>query len=291
MFDDVSGYIWIDGEIVAWKDARIHIMTHSLHYASSVFEGLRCYKNKVLKALPHYQRMQESAKYLDYDLPYSPQELVDATNKLIELGKYNFGYIRAIAWCGTSKMTVSNKDSDIHLAIGIWESPLSYNAEVYENGIRMNLASWRRPHPSTAPVHSKAAGMYTISSMSKKSAELAGFTESLMLDYAGNIAEATSANIFLVIDGSLYTPVADCFLNGITRRTCIEIAKNNNIPIYESKLTLADLDRASEIFLTGTAVEILPVGTIEHEEKIWRFKPSDVTYKIRSEFLKIIDNL
>ena len=291
MFDDLPGYIWFDGAIIPWKDARIHIMTHSLHYASSVYEGLRCYRGRVLKALPHYQRMQESANYLDFALPYNSEELADATNKLIALGNYNNGYIRAIAWCGSNKMTVSHKDADIHVAIGIWERPVSYSSAIYENGIRMNVASWKRPHPSTAPVHSKAAGLYMISSMSKKSAELAGFTDSLMLDYADNIAEATSANIFLVIDDKLYTPIADCFLNGITRRTCIEIAKDIDLPVYESKLTLDDLKRASEVFLTGTAVEILPVGSIENEGEIWQFKPSHITNKIRTEFSRIIDNL
>ena len=291
MFDDLPGSIWIDGKIVPWKKAKLHVMTHALHYASSVYEGLRSYNGKILKARMHYERFHKSADYLDFKIPYSVEELMKATQGLVTNGGYINGYIRTIAWCGSKKMTVSNLDSDVHVAIAVWERKLTYPESYYTEGIRMNLANWHRPDPTTAPVHSKAAGLYMTSSMSKAESERLGFNDALMLDYQGNIAEATSSNFFMVIDSKLYTPSPDCFLNGITRRTCLAIARNLGIETYETKLNLKDLNRAQEVFLTGTAIEILPVGSIEGNGSVWKFKPGEVTAKIRAEFKRMINNL
>ncbi|MDJ1407291.1 MAG: branched-chain amino acid transaminase [Candidatus Midichloria sp.] len=291
MFDDLPGSIWLDGKIVSWKDARIHVMTHALHYASSVYEGLRAYGGKLLKAHQHYERFHQSANYLDFEVPYAIEELIEATEFLIKQGNYDQGYIRAIAWCGSKKMTVSHNGANVHVAIAVWERPVNYTESQFKNGIRMNISNWYRPDPKTAPVHSKASGLYMISSMSKRSSELLGFDDALMLDYRGNIAEASSSNIFLVIDGELFTPKPECFLNGITRRTCLDIARDLNINVYETKLTLDDLDRAQEVFLTGTAIEILSVGSIEGNGKSWQFRPAGVTNAIYNEFRNIIDKL
>lgn len=291
MFDDLPGSIWLDGKIVSWKDARIHVMTHALHYASSVYEGLRAYGDKLLKAHQHYERFHQSANYLDFEIPYAIEELIEATEFLVKQGNYGQGYVRAIAWCGSKKMTVSHNGANVHVAIAVWERPVNYTESQFKNGIRMNISNWYRPDPKTAPVHSKASGLYMISSMSKRSSELLGFDDALMLDYQGNIAEASSSNIFLVIDGKLFTPKPECFLNGITRRTCLDIARKLNINVYETTLTLDDLDRAQEVFLTGTAIEILPVGNIEGNGKAWQFRPAGVTNAIYNEFQNIISKL
>jgi branched-chain amino acid aminotransferase len=291
MFDSLPGYIWFNGEFKPWTEARIHIMTHGLHYASSVYEGLRSYNGYIFKVKEHYDRLHKSANYLDFQIPYSVDELIGASEVLMGMGGYKEGYIRALSWCGSKKMTVSHNGADINTAICIWERPLSYPENFYTVGIKMNLAIWRRPDPATAPVHSKAAGLYMTSSMSKKSAEFLGFDDSLMLDYKGHIAEATSSNIFLVIDGRLFTPIPNCFLNGITRLTCIDIAKELGIEVVETTLDLEDLSRATEVFLTGTAIEVLPVASIETTEKKWDFKPGKITNAIYDNFKKMVHNL
>lgn len=291
MFDDLPGFIWFDGQILPWKEARIHVMTHALHYASSVYEGMRSYKGKILKVQTHYERLHQSAIYLDFQVPYAIEELIAATNHLVIEGGYDQGYIRAIAWCGSKKMTVCHRDADVHVAIGVWERPLTYPERHYTHGIRMNIADWRRPDPRTAPVHSKAAGLYMTSAMSKATSERLGYNDTLMLDCQGNIAEASSSNIFLVIEGKLYTPTPDCFLNGITRRTCLEMTKGLGIESHETTLTLEDLGRAQEVFLTGTAIEILPVGRIEGHGSAWDFTPGKVTGLLREKLRDMIHSL
>lgn len=287
MFDKLPGFIWFDGTTIPWQEAQLHVMTHALHYASSVYEGLRSYSGNVYKAKEHYERFHRSANYLDFQIPYTCEELIKATDYLVREGGYKEGYIRAIAWCGSKKMTVSHNGSDVHTAIGVWERPVTNPKNHYTDGIRMNIADWRRPDPKTAPVHSKASGLYMISSMSKRSSELLGFDDALMLSYQGTIAEATSSNIFLVINGKLYTPEPDCFLNGITRLTCIDISRNLGLEVHEKRLELSDLSKAQEVFLTGTAIEILPVGCIEGHGNVWRFKPDKVTSAIHAEYRKI----
>jgi branched-chain amino acid aminotransferase len=291
MFDNLQGFIWFDGQILEWRDAKIHVMSHGLHYASSVYEGLRSYNGKLFKAIEHYQRLHESAKFLDFMIPYSPETLIGITQDLLTVGGYKNGYVRAISWCGSKTMKVSHNEADVHVAIGIWERPLIYSERVYIDGIRMNTSVWRRPDPKTAPVHSKAAGLYMTSSMSKKTSELSGFDDALMLDYRGNIAEATSSNIFMVVDGRLFTPTPTCFLNGITRLTCIDIAKKLGIEVVEMEIKPNLLSKASEVFLTGTAIEILPVGSIEYEKELYKFSPGEVTNAIRTQFRNLTENL
>jgi len=290
MFDKLQGLIWLDGQILKWTDARIHIMTHALHYASSVYEGIRSYNNKLFKAKEHYQRLHVSARYLDFQIPYSTDELIKATEDLLKMQEYKEGYIRAISWCGSNVMTVSHNNANVHTAIAIWERPIDYTQSLYTKGIRMSIADWKRPDPSTAPVHSKAAGLYMTSSMSKKTSELLGFEDALMLDYEGYIAEATSSNVFLVMEDKIFTPIANCFLNGITRKTIIELAKKLDIEVFENKLILEDFDKTTEVFLTGTAIEILPVKSIEGLGKKWSFKPATITSTLRTEFKKITEN-
>ena len=291
MFDKMPGHIWIDGRIVPWTDAHVHIMTHSLHYASGIFEGIRTYNGKVFKAEQHYERLHTSAALLNYKIAYPVSELVRATEQLVELDGYKQGYVRALAWIGSQKMTVSHDSADVHTAIAIWERPPIHVERYFTEGMRLTVANWRRPDPRSAPVHSKAACLYAISSMSKRQSELAGYDDALMLDCNDYIAEASSSNIFFVGNGKLYTPTPDCFLNGITRLTCIDIARNLGIEVCEKKLRLEDLDDMQEAFLTGTAVEILPVGCIEGYGKTWRFKPGELTNRVRGEFMKCIDNL
>jgi len=284
MFDNLKGLIWMDGKIIDWSSARCHIMTHALHYASSVYEGIRSYDGKLFKGIEHYERLHTSAEYLDFKVPYKPEELVHISQKIIKKQKFKEGYIRAISWCGSKVMTVSHNNSNVHTAIAIWERPVIYDDKIHTEGIRMNIAKWRRPDPRTAPVHSKASGLYMISSMSKKSSEKLGYNDSLMLDYENNIAEATSSNIFMVIGKKLFTPIPNSFLNGITRQIVIKIAKKMGITVCEKAIPLQFLNEASEVFLTGTAVEVLPVGIIESKKQKWMFRPSDITNNIRKEY-------
>jgi branched-chain amino acid aminotransferase len=287
MFDTMPGRIWLDGEMVEWTEAQLHVMSHALHYASSVFEGLRSYDGRLFKGTEHYERFHQSARHLDFEVPYATEELLRATEALIADGGLREGYVRALAWCGSKVMTVSHRGADVRTMIAAWERPQGYPEHFFTQGIRMTIAKWRRPDPRTAPVHSKASGLYMTSSMDKKSAELLGFDDALVLDYKDCLAEATSSNLFLVIDGILHTPIPDCFLNGITRLTVLDIAGSLGISARESRLTLEDLSRASEVFLTGTAVEILPVGSIEGHGQRWSFRPGAVTEAIRTDFRRM----
>lgn len=290
MFDNLEGKIWYDDKLVEWKDAKVHVMTHSLHYGSAVYEGMRIYNGKVFKIREHYERLKKSAEYMFYQIPYEVDYLIEKTNQLMKDGGYqNNSYIRALAWCGTKKITISHNDIDIHSMIAIWERPIIYPETHYTIGIRLNVATYRRPDPKTAPTSAKAAGLYMISSISKKQSELLGFNDALMLDYRGFIAEATSSNFFMIKNGVIYTPFATCFLNGITRLTVIDIARNLGIEVIEGEYALNFLEDVTEVFLTGTAVEILPVGEIVTAEKIYKFSPGEISKKIRNEYLKLVN--
>ena len=294
-FDDLPGNIWIDGEFFPWKEAKVHVMTHGLHYASSVYEGLRAYNGRIFKAYEHYKRLIESAKYLGFDLLYSADELMLATQQLIYDCNYKNPYIRAIAWVGSESMLISTRSSKVHIAIAAWEREVVWPDRFLTEGINMHIADWRRPDPKTAPVHSKASCMYTTSSMAKAQAESEGFDDALMLGYDGNIAEATTSNIFFIKKGELYTPKPECFLNGITRRTCIQIAAKLGINVNETTMSVNDLDVMTESFITGTAIEILPVSTIHDSisyhpadfKKVYKFTPGSITEQIIKEFRKM----
>ena len=265
-FDDRDGVIWFDGKLVPWREAKIHVLTHALHYASCVFEGERAYGGQVFKLTEHSERLVKSADILGFKIPYGAAEIDAATNQVLKAMNLQDAYVRPVAWRGSEMMGVSAQQSKIHLAIAVWEWPSYFSPELREKGIKIQWSKWRRPAPDTAPTSSKAAGLYMICTLSKHEAERNGYADALMLDYRGQIAECTGANVFLVIDGEIHTPKPDCFLDGITRRTAIELARRRGIKVVERAIFPDDLKKAQEFFITGTAAEVTPVGEIaEHK--------------------------
>jgi branched-chain amino acid aminotransferase len=273
-FDDREGSIWFDGALIPWRDAKLHVLSHGLHYASSVFEGERVYNGRVFKSLEHTQRLHKSAATLDFEIPFSVAEIEAAKRETIASMGISDGYVRPVAWRGSEMMGVSAQHNTIHLAIAAWEWPSYFDPEAKMKGIKLALSKWRRPAPDTAPVHAKAAGLYMICTMSKHKAEKEGFHDALMLDYRGLVAEATGANVFFVMkDGRIHTPTPDCFLDGITRRTVIELAKARGHEIVERQIRPEEMADATECFLTGTAAEVTPVGQIGD----YSFTPGEIT--------------
>ena len=285
-FDNRDGVIWLNGKFVEWRHANIHVLNHGLHYASCVFEGLRIYNGKIFKLDEHIERLFKSAKILDLDIPYNYQEVVDISKEIILKQNISDGYVRPVVWRGSEMMAISAKKGSTNLAIAAWEWPSYFFPKKLLEGIKLNVSKWLRPSPESAPTDSKAAGLYMICSLSKHEAEKLGFDDALMLDYRGYVAEATGANIFFVKENELFTPVADCFLNGITRQTVIEIAKENNIKVHEKHFKLDFLKTCDEVFLTGTAVEITPVSSIKdfnfEERKLTKFLISEFKKKVTS---------
>src|SRR5882757_2119933 len=261
-FHDRDGWIWMDGKLVEWRSANIHVLTHGLHYASSVFEGERAYNGRIFKGTEHSRRLEFSATTLGMKLPYGTAELDAAKQLTLEKNGLTDAYLRPVAWRGSEMMGVSAQSNTIHVAIAVWEWPSYFSAEAKMKGIRLTLSDWRRPSPDSAPVHAKAAGLYMICTLAKHKAEAEGFQDALMYDYRGYVAEATGANVFIAIDGKLHTPTADCFLNGLTRQTAIELARRNGIEVVERHIKPEELAKGTEVFLTGTAAEITPVGEI-----------------------------
>ena len=279
-FDDRDGSIWFDGKLIPWREAKLHVLTHALHYASCVFEGERVYGGKVFKLTEHSQRLADSAKIMGFELPCRVDEIDEATRATVKANNIVDGYVRPIAWRGAEQMGVAAQQSKIHLAIATWVWPSYFPAELRQKGIRLTFAPWKRPHPETAPTKSKAAGLYMICTLSKHAAEAQGYQDALMLDWRGQIAEATGANIFLAIDGALHTPTPDCFLDGITRRAVIDLARKRGIKVVERAIMPEELGRTQEAFLTGTAAEITPVGEIGQ----YRFAPGEITRKLLADF-------
>ena len=272
-FDNRPGQIWFDGRLVPWKDATVHVLTHALHYASAVFEGERVYEGRIFKLNEHTERLFYSAHQLDMKMPYSVEEINAACNAVVDDHCIKDGYVRPIAWRGSELMGVSAQATKIHVAVAVWEWPAYFSSEARMEGIRMQWSKWKRPDPETIPADTKATGLYMICTLSKHAAEAKGFNDALMLDYRGYIAEATGANIFLVINGELHTPKPDCFLNGITRRTIIALAKKHGYKIIERHIWPEELASASEVFLTGSAVEVTPVKEIGQ----YKFTPAEIT--------------
>lgn len=271
-FDDRDGVIWYDGALVPWRDANLHVLSHGLHYASCVFEGERVYNGTVFKLTEHSERLAASARILGFELPYSVAEIDAATNETVKAMGFTDAYVRPVAWRGSEMMGVAAQASRIHVAIAVWQWPSYFSPEAKMAGIKLTWAPWRRPAPDTAPTASKAAGLYMICTLSKHAAEAEGYQDALMLDYRGYLAEATGANLFLVMDGKIHTPKPDCFLDGITRRTVIDLAKARGIEVIERHIQPDELANTQEVFLTGTAAEVTPVGQIgEH-----RFTPGRV---------------
>ena len=271
-FDDRPGVIWMNGQFVPWKDAKLHVLTHALHYASSVFEGERAYGGVVFKGTEHHQRLHKSAEILGFKVPYSVAEIDAAADELLRRQGLKDAYLRPIAWRGSEQMGVAAQATRINVAVAAWEWPAYFSPELREKGIRLCWADYSRPSPKTAPTASKAAGLYMICTISKHMAEAKGFQDALMLDYRGFLAEATGANMFLVIDGKIHTPTPDCFLDGITRRTVIALAQRLGIEVIERHIKPEELAKAQEMFLTGTAAELTPVGEVGE----YRFKPGAV---------------
>ena len=262
-FDDQDGQIWHNGALIPWRESKLHVLSHGLHYASCVFEGERVYNGEVFKLREHTQRLIDSGRELGFEIPYSLAELEQATRETVAAQGYADAYVRPVAWRGSEMMGVSAQDTKINVAIAVWEWPSYFSPEARMRGIRLTTSTWRRPAPDTAPVHAKAAGLYMICTLSKHAAEAEGFDDALMLDYRGRIAESTGANIFLVQDGKIHTPTPDCFLDGITRRTVIGLAKKRNIEVIERAIMPDELEKTDEIFVTGTAAEVTPVGEID----------------------------
>ena len=264
--DDRDGFIWFDGKVLPWREAKIHVLAHSLHYGSAVFEGAKAYEGRVFKLHEHSERLHRSAGMLGYEIPYSVEEVDNAVNEVIARNKIRNGYIRPIAWRGSEVIGVSAAGTRPHLAIAAFEWPPYYSPEARLRGIRLKRSRWTRPGPQSAPTASKAAGLYMICTLSRDEANAAGYDDALMLDFRGQIAEGTAANFFCVIDNQLHTPTPDCFLDGITRRTVMDLARKQNIPVVERAIFPDELSRMSEIFLTGTAVEVIPVNEIEGQK-------------------------
>jgi branched-chain amino acid aminotransferase len=262
-FDDRDGSIWLDGRLVPWREARIHVLSHGLHYASSVLEGERVYDGEVFKLTEHSQRLVDSATILGLDLPWTVADIDAATREVVRANGCGDAYVRPIIWRGSEMMGVAAQATKPRMAIATWDWPSYFSPEARNRGIRVTMAQWSRPAPHTAPTQAKATGLYMICTLNKHMAERAGFDDALMLDWRGLIAEGTGANVFLVIDGELHTPTPDCFLDGITRRTVMELARARGLTVVERGIPLADLDRAQEVFFTGSAAEVTPIGSID----------------------------
>ena len=281
-FHDRDGKIWFDGQMVDWRSVNIHVLTHALHYAGAVFEGERVYGGQVFKLREHTQRLIDSAKTMGYSIPYTVEQLENATNEVIRTQKIVDGYVRPIAWRGSEMMGVAAQKNSIHVAIATWEWPSYFDPEAKSKGIKLMMSRWKRPSPETAPVHAKTSSLYAICTMGKHEAEQNGFHDALMLDWRGQIAEATGANFFMVKNGELHTPTPDCFLDGITRRTVIDLAKARNIKVVERAIMPDELKAADEIFLVGTAAEVPAVGVIGD----LTFKVGPVTQLLADDYSK-----
>jgi branched-chain amino acid aminotransferase len=259
-FDQRDGVIWYDGKLVPWKDAKVHVLSHGLHYGSCVFEGERAYGGRIFKSTEHSERFHKSANLLDFTLPYSVAELDAAKALVVAKNGFENCYVRPVAWRGSEMMAVAAQHSTIHVAIATWDWPSMFDVEQKMKGIRLDIADYRRPDPMTAPCHSKAAGLYMICTISKHRAEKKGYADALMLDWQGRVAECTGANVFFVKDGALHTPIADCFLDGITRRTVIDLAKRRGIEVVERRIMPEELASFEECFICGTGAEVTPVS-------------------------------
>ena len=284
-YDKRSGKIWYNNELVDWQEVKLHVLSHGLHYGSCVFEGLRVYDGKIFKLEEHTDRFFYSAKIMDIKIPYSKDEINQATKKIVSVQNVQNGYIRPFAWRGSEMMAVSAQNTKIHVAIATWEWGTYFDPKLKLEGIKLNISKWRRPAPNTIPWDTKASGLYMICTLSKHEAERQGYSDSLMLDHEGNVAEATGANIFFKDkNGDLHTPIPDSFLDGITRRTAIEIAKSKNINVNERKISPDELSNFVGCFLTGTAAEITPVSKISNHE----YKVCNVILDLSESYDKLV---
>ena len=284
-YDKRTGKIWYNSNMVDWKDAKVHLLNHGLHYASCVFEGERVYNGEIFKLEEHTKRLFHSANRMGIKIPYSEKEINDACKETILFQKVNDGYVRPVVWRGSEMMAISAQKNKIHVAVAAWEWGSYFDPKLKLNGIKLNISSWRRPHPNSVPWDTKAAGLYMICTLSKHEAESKGYTDSLMLDHEGNIAEATGANIFFKDNsGVLHTPIPDSFLDGITRRCVIKIAQSKGIKIIERKIKPEEMSSFVGCFLTGTAAEITPVSVIDK----FNFKVCETIKDLSENYQKLV---
>jgi branched-chain amino acid aminotransferase len=283
-FDDRDGWIWFDGRIVAWRDARVHVLTHALHYASSVFEGERAYGGRIFKSTEHSRRLKESARILDFEIPWTVDAIDAAKAEVLRRNDLSDAYVRPVAWRGSEMMGVGAPASGIHCAIAAWRWPSYFDPAERMRGLRLDMAEYRRPDPTTAPSLAKASGGYMIATLSRHRAERRGFADALMLDWLGRVAECTAANVFFVADGAVHTPIADCFLSGITRATVIDLARGLGVPVIERRIMPTELGDFSECFLAGTAAEVTPVGSIGEVG----YAPGRVTQAIMAAYAEAV---
>ncbi len=283
-YDDRDGKIWMDGKMVDWRDANVHILTHALHYASSVFEGERCYNGTIFKSREHSERLRKSAQYLDFEIPYTVDEIEAAKYEMLKANGWTDAYVRALAWRGAGPdMGVSAARNPVRLAIAGWEWG-NYYGDAKMKGAKLDISKWKRPSPETIPVHAKAAGLYMICTTSKHAAEAKGCSDSLFMDYRGYVAEATGANIFFVKDGEVHTPLADCFLNGLTRQTVIGMLKEKGLIVHERRIMPEEMEGFEQCWLTGTAAEVTPVGQIAD----YNFEVGALTRDISAAYEKLV---
>jgi len=283
-YDQRDGFIWFNGELIPWNDARVHLLTHALHYGSAVFEGMRAYDGEIFKLTEHNQRLHKSAEILDFEVPYSVAELDKAAREVVRANKLSDAYVRPLAWRGSEQMGVSAQKTRINVAIAAWDWGSYFDPAAREKGLKLTFARYRRPDPLTAPVHSKAAGLYMICTVEKHRAEREGFADAVMLDWRGQVAECTGANIFFVKDGVIYTPTPDCFLDGITRRTVIGLAKQRGWKVVETRIKPEELSDFTECFITGTAAEVMPVGSIGE----YNFTPGEITRTLMDDYAALV---
>jgi branched-chain amino acid aminotransferase len=283
-FDKREGTIWFNGEMIAWADAKVHVLTHGLHYGSSVFEGERAYGGKIFKTKEHTQRFRASANILDFDLPFTDDEIIKAKDDVVAAMGGGDQYVRPVAFRGSEMMAVSAQSSKIHVAIATWAWPSMFDPETKMKGIKLDIAEYRRPDPMCAPVHAKAAGLYMICTLSKHKAEKKGYADAMMLDWQGRVAECTGANIFFVRDGAIHTPIADCFLNGITRQTVIALAKDQGMDVIERRIMPEELSTFNECFVVGSAAEVTPVAEIGP----YTFKPANMSRTMMDAYANVV---
>jgi branched-chain amino acid aminotransferase len=279
-YDRMEGVIWYDGKLVPWAEANLHVFSHGLHYGSCVFEGERAYGGKIFKSTAHSERLKKSANILDFEIPFTVAEIDAAKQMVVEKNGKREAYVRPVAWRGSEMMGVSAQNNKIHLAIGTWEWPSYFDPAQRLKGIRLDLAEYRRPDPRTSPCLAKAAGLYMICTISKHKAERKGYADAMMLDWEGRVAECTGANIFFIRDGKIHTPIADCFLDGITRKTAIELARRRGVEVVERRIMPDELSNFSECFITGTAAEVTPVSEIAN----WKFTPGSISKQLMEDY-------
>lgn len=279
-YDDRDGWIWMDGKLVPWREANVHVLTHALHYASSVFEGARAYNGTIFAMDQHSQRLRDSASLLGFELPWSVDEIGAACLETLAANDMTDGYVRPVAWRGSEQMGVGAQRTKPHMAIATWYWGAYFGEDQVRNGIRLDIAKWRRPAPYTAPVHAKAAGLYMIATLSKHAASDGGFDDALMFDWRGQVAEATGANVFFVRDGVVHTPTPDCFLDGITRRTVIDLARKRGVEVVERAIWPEELETFQQFFVTGSAAEVTPVKSAGP----WSFEVGDLTRQLQKDY-------